>query len=174
MYWGFCSLALSHWYGLTTLIHRFHSNQINTFPIHMQTEYMDIVLFLDTLHFFKLKMNFNISRCLMTCAPFCYYAHDQIWVPILGPINPAEFFASFAIQINVSTANVISIHILNYHCMWHARIVICMAINLIWLDCIVKTWFQYKKSPPGLDSIWPGSHFTNSSLAHNWHSVKIL
>ena len=42
---------------------------------------------------------------------FCYYAYDQTCVPVLGPINPAGFFAPFAIQINVSTANVISIYI---------------------------------------------------------------
>ena len=42
---------------------------------------------------------------------FCYYAYDQKCVPVLGPINPAGFFAPFPIQINVSTANVISIYI---------------------------------------------------------------
>ena len=41
---------------------------------------------------------------------FCYYAYDQTCVPVLGPINPAGFSAPFAIQINVSTANVISIY----------------------------------------------------------------
>ena len=47
----------------------------------------------------------------MTCTPFCYYAFDQICVPVLGSINPAGFFAPFAIRINVSTANVILIYI---------------------------------------------------------------
>ena len=28
----------------------------------------------------------------------------------------------------------------NYHCMWQMRIVICMAINLIWLDL---TWLEF-------------------------------
>ena len=49
--------------------------------------------------------------CDMCAILFCYHAYDQICVPVLGPINPARFFAPFAIQINVYAANVISIYI---------------------------------------------------------------
>ena len=67
-------------------------------------------------HVSSIQNDMDISgsiRVVLLCIIilYYYYAYDQTCVPVLGPINPAGFFAPFAIQINVSTANVFSIYI---------------------------------------------------------------
>ena len=49
----------------------------------------------------------------------------------------------------------------NYHCMWQMRIVICMAINLIWLDL---TWLNHMPSKVWDDITYPLTSFKGTPL----------
>ena len=74
------------------------------------------------------------------CAILFLRIWSKICVSVLEPLNPTGFFAPFVLRIYVFNVNAISISCdtLHYVCLWNVILVICMAIQLIWFDLIVR------------------------------------